>query len=596
MCGIAGWVGEGPTKQRPIPPNLLQHRGPDGIQQRVYSGPTWSATLHHTRLAINDLSDAGMQPMPSRCSGLVLCFNGEIYNSPELRRLCQSRGHTFHSSMDGEVILHLWEDEGAEALRHLNGIYGLCVLDTATGALTLARDPLGVKPLFFATDDRGVTFGSEIRAVTDLLDVPCHEDVRGLAAFLTFLWVPAPWTPLREVHQLRPGEVLTWSPREPTRVHPGVHRLELPDELRRPSREQAAAELHRHLTAATQRQLLSDVPIGIMASGGVDSTLLWHYAGSRLTRAYTIDSPEGTEGLDEDTRAASLYAARTGTPLDLVPPPEPTSVVARSGDLLADPSFLLVGSIAARARATEIKVLLSGQGGDELLGGYRRHTAALILQRSRGLRRLLQWGPNLRDRGGSMRYEYAQRLHKAARQGTDFNAYASLLTYSDARERAAALDVDEQEADDDVVLQEHRRAWEQMPTSWSFAKRAVTLDLLVYLPGLGLSYVDRAAMEHGVEVRVPWLDLDMVRWALQLDPCVFLGLRRKIPALDLSKSCLPHFVWCRPKRGFGVGRESLPSNGHGASRRTQYINLAMASLQLRLDQTDKSRAKQADAS
>lgn len=557
MCGLAGVVTSSYDVARPR--FDLSHRGPDGETWLRVGEDDWSGHLYHSRLTINDLTDAGKQPMRSRCgSGVVLCFNGEIYNSPDLRRECEARGHRFQSDMDGEVILHLYEDFGVRAFERLNGIFAISIME-ASGKLVLARDAIGVKPLFYRELEGGVAFASEPQELR-------HEfgettwDVRALAAFLTFLWVPAPWTAFTEIRALRPGEVLQWHPgaRQPL-ISTGSHALAVPQELepvKSPAR--AGTEVGELLDRAVSRQLLSDVPIGLMASGGTDSTLIWHSCREIADVGFTIRETAGIEGLDADAQAASRYASDYGLRHRML---EPAANVlddfAATGDLLADPAFSLTKSISAKARMTGVPVLFSGQGADEVMGGYRRHSAAVALDRFPDKATQLAARVARRSRH-PIRAEYGRRLYTAATCVDPFKRYSHLYRYANADTRARILDVPVSEVSDDVVFSEHRNAWEDLPRSWAFSKKAITLDLMVYLPGLGLSYVDRASMSQGVEIRVPWLDHDLVAWSLAQSESSLVGVRqRKIPARWLSEHRLPAYIWDRPKAGFAVAAERL---------------------------------------
>ncbi|MDQ1659716.1 MAG: hypothetical protein QOD41_4799, partial [Cryptosporangiaceae bacterium] len=279
MCGIAGLAAPGTAAAPAIEtePGLLGHRGPDGGAVAHWQAAGATGALMHTRLAIVDLSSDGQQPMTDERGRFLVAFNGEIYNHLELRRLCASRGHALRSQMDGEVIVHLWEDEGAACLSRLNGVFAVSVVDTLTGEVWLARDPLGVKPLFRVLAPNRIWFASEPAALAALGADTGGWDVAALAQFLTFLWVPDPRTPYANVRSVLPGHVLHWRPGRGVEAaqEPYAAPLHPTAEPRRISLAGAAGELTEHLRAACERQLLGDVPVGLMASGGVDSSLLW---------------------------------------------------------------------------------------------------------------------------------------------------------------------------------------------------------------------------------------------------------------------------------------------------------------------------------
>ena len=510
--------------------------------------------LAFARLAIVDLSNAGQQPMSNEDGRFTMVFNGEIYNSPALRDECERAGHRFRSSMDGEVILHMWETEGPAALGRLNGIFAVAVLDSTTGELFLARDPLGVKPLVYAEADGELWFASELSALL-AMDAPVGEtDLVALAQFLSFLWIPDPRTPYAGVRSIKPGTVVRWTPdgSSASRYCQPLHPVEVPQQIRR---EHAVEELRSRFTDAVQRQLLGDVPIALMASGGVDSSLIWWAASEQVARAYTIEwtGSTGDERLSDDAMTVRALSALLGTPVTYVAGEEASNSLPRAGDLFADPAHDLARTISQRASADGFKVLLSGQGGDELFAGYSRHRVAPFLHR-------LSLGElgNAAERaicrhGTGLRAEYLTRIARASAERDPFGSYMQLCTYSVAADRARVLSCTEAEVGNDVVWQRHREVFDALPTGVSFLRKAMALDLLVYLPGLGLAYNDRASMERGVEVRVPWLDLELVRWSLTLPDSVLIRRQRaKWLPKELAARVISPEVAQRAKRGFAA--------------------------------------------
>ncbi len=586
MCGIAGHAGpQGRWAPEPVLAALAR-RGPDASGFETVDEGSWTSSVAHTRLAINDLSDSGDQPLYNEDDTVALVFNGEIYNSPELRRRCEARGHVFTSRSDGEVIVHLWEEEGPAAFRRLNGIFAVALQDRRDGTLVLARDPLGVKPLFWSAEHGSLWFASELEALKVAGAPLGGPDVVALAQFLTFLWIPDPRTPFMGAHSLEPGTMLTWQGgRQQIRRYVDV----VSESADQPILTVAVAEreFRERFVEATRRQLLSDVPVAIMASGGIDSSLLWWAAKDQLAGAYTIDwsSESGSEGIQEDTEAVRVLAKHFGTATQYVTALQvDAGRLLPSGDLLADPAVGLSSQIAEAARSDGRKVLLSGHGGDELLGGYRRHLLGPIAARVRaGELGRLTADLLAKTPSGSVKLEYAYRLALSASKGDHLSSYMVLCSYSDASDRAAVLGVSSAEVDDEVVWQVHRSKFEQMPTDWSLLRRFRALDLSVYMPGLGLAYADRSGMEHSVEVRVPWLDLDLVRWALQLpDKALVRGRQGKHLSRSLAAEVLPGDIANRPKRGFGAPSRLMPKGAPSSSRgfrQARYLTSATEMLQ-----------------
>jgi len=565
LCGLAGRLSTFPSA--PLDDVGLRHRGPDGHGVAHLQFAQGNAALVHDRLAIQDLTEAGAQPFCSVDGRFVMVYVGEIYNYPALRRDCEARGDTFRSDMDGEVVLHLWAREGVRALDRLNGIYALAVVDTHTGRVVLARDPLGVKPLFISQAGPQLWFASEINALRRMGAPLGAPDTTGLAQFLTFLWVPQPNSPYQGVKSLQPGEVLVWD--AGTLAHDQVRYAPQRDE---DSHSSHLRQVHGQVLSATRRQLLSDVPVSLMASGGVDSSLLWWAAGDGIARAYTIDwaTEAGTEGLAEDANAVRQLELRFGTATTYIPGDEaPHVILPPSGDLFADPAYELTREIARAAHTDGCKVLLAGQGGDEVFGGYRRHLVASVLERVR-----LGKAGNVLERGlaraanGRVGVEYAGRLSRAMAEKEPFAAYMQLCSYSTARERAQALGCTEAEVSDEVVWAQHRVAYERQPVDASFLRKVMAVDQEVYLPGLGLAYTDRAGMEFSVEVRVPWLDLDLVAWARGLpDEALVRRGRGKWLTKALAAQELGPQLAHRPKRGFAAPARLVHRGQHTRGER-----------------------------
>lgn len=586
MCGIAGHLGPqplGPLSDRVL--DALRHRGPDAQRAEQHWAAGVTADLVFARLAIVDLSSAGQQPMTTEDDRLTMVFNGEIYNSPELRAECERAGHRFRSSMDGEVILHLWETEGPGALSRLNGIFAVAVLDSVTGEIFLARDPLGVKPLVLAEAGGDLWFASELQALLAMGAPVGGADLVAMAQFLSFLWIPDPRTPYTGAASVEPGTVIRWTVADgctATRYCEPLFPAESPLAIRP---ERAVEELSSRFTEAVGRQLLSDVPIAIMASGGVDSSLIWWAAGQKIERAYTIEwaGATGDERLSEDTDMVRTLSDLLGTPVSYVPGEKASDSLPRSGDLFADPAHDLARAISRRASGDGFKVLLSGQGGDELFAGYARHRVAPYLRQLR-LAKLGTPAESMIARyGGGLRTEYLARIARAASERDLFASYMQLCTYSTATDRAKALGCTEAEVRNEVVWQRHRAIFDSLPARASFLRKAMALDLSVYLPGLGLAYNDRASMEHGVEVRVPWLDLELVRWSLTLPDSVLIrGRCAKWLPKELSTRVISAQVARRPKRGFAAPARRVAVGqqpGSQGFRQGRYFALATTVLE-----------------
>jgi asparagine synthase (glutamine-hydrolysing) len=308
-----------------------------------------------------------------------------------------------------------------------------------------------------------------------------------------------------------------------------------------------------------------------MASGGIDSGLLWAHGHDQLQRAFCVDwSGADDDGLGQDATAVRRCSQLLGTPVRfLLGEDWQDDRLPKAGDLVADPAFGLTRSIAAAARLDGCKVLLSGQGGDELFGGYRKHRVASMFDRLRiptGPGRAAVWA--LKHLGGpTLSAEYATRLTAALACRSPAERYLRLSSYSDAEDRAKALGCTAHEVSDEVVSARHAEIFATLPPKLSFLRQMMTVDLRVYLPGLGLAYADRAAMEEGVEVRVPLLDLELVEWSMGLpDDLLIRRGSGKWLAKQLAARVLPADVVFRPKRGFGAPVRHVATAGPSSSR------------------------------
>ena len=301
--------------------------------------------------------------------------------------------------------------EGSAALGRLNGIFAVAVHDSVTGELFLARDPLGVKPLVYAEAGGELWFASELRALLAMGAPTGGRDLVAMAQFLSFLWIPDPRTPYAGVRSIEPGTVVRWAPGGSgvARYCEPPHPVESAPEIRP---EHAVEELRSRFTAAVRRQLQSDVPVALMASGGVDSSLIWWAAGESAERAYTIEwaGPTGGEKLSEDAATVRALGEVLGTPVTYVAGEKASDHLPRSGDLFADPAHDLARTISQQASRDGFKVLLSGQGGDELFAGYRRHRIAPLLRQLHlgGLGTAA--GHAIERRSGGLSAEYLARI------------------------------------------------------------------------------------------------------------------------------------------------------------------------------------------
>ena len=565
MCGICGAVSLGgplhPGVRHALPQmtRALYHRGPDG--EGVYDGPY--AVLGHRRLSIID-REGGAQPMCNEDGTIWVVFNGEIYNHRQLRPRLESRGHVFRSSSDTEVILHGYEEYGPAVVDVLEGMFAFAVYDENTRELMLGRDRLGKKPLFYAVLDGTLHFASEIKALRESPVWDASIEIAALESYLSLGYVLAPRTIYKNVSKLLPGHTLRVAGGDIT-----VRRYWDVQEFDCDSRTEHAIidDVDAALRRAVGDRLESEVPLGAFLSGGIDSGLVVSYMAEALPSVITTSVGFGDRAHNE-LEPAALTAAHLKTahhPEQVDPELGPVlDAVARSFDEpFADSSAVPTQYVSALARR-HVTVALSGDGGDEVFGGYGfRYVPHLLEDRARrilhpmgaaslllhaGRRwprgprvpRWLRWGTFLENMGGTAADAYYSDICFLKPQATYSLMGLSPTTDPRAREPFG------------VVRDAYLRCGSDDPV-----QRAEYADLHVYLPNDVLVKVDRMSMLHSLEVRAPLLDHRVVEMAFRVPRSIKLKrLEPKHLLRVLARRRLPPAVFALPKRGFTapVGR------------------------------------------
>jgi asparagine synthase (glutamine-hydrolysing) len=550
MCGIAGiyhYRGDRSVDPETLAAmtGALAHRGPDDTGLYV-AGPVG---LGHRRLSIVDLSEAGRNPMTNEDESLWLVFNGEVYNVLERRDELAARGHRFRSHTDSEMLLHLYEEKGADLVHELRGMFGFALWDSHHRTLLVARDRLGIKPLYWRATADTFAFASELKGL--LADPECPRAVApaALEDYLTYQYVPSPSTILADVHKLEPGHLLLVSPAGVV-----VRRWWSPPvgESSDLGYEDATAELRRLLEEAVRLRFMSDVPIGAFLSGGIDSSIVCALMAKLMdepVKTFTI----GFEGAEEDeTQYARRVAAHLGSEHhEFVVRPDALAILPRLvwhlDEPLADPSALPTWAVSEIARS-QVKVAFSGDGGDETFAGYESYRYArkyLELDRIPApLRRLLA-----RMTGGG-----SSRLHtRIGRLAMDpAERFLEIMTISGAAERRALLGEGvraQLDGRDALDWARAHRPGAPVPLLSSL----LHLDLTTYLTDDVLAKVDRMSMAHALEVRVPLLDHVLVEFAARLPLEYKLrGATSKAILKAAVKDLLPPDILARGKQGFAV--------------------------------------------
>jgi asparagine synthase (glutamine-hydrolysing) len=550
MCGICGLVALDGSEVDATPlaamSESLRHRGPDS-EGSVVDGPV---ALAARRLSIIDL-EGGDQPVGNEDGSVKVVQNGEIYNYRELRAGLERRGHRFSTQSDTEVLVHLYEEHGPTFVRELRGMFALALWDSRQRRLVLARDRFGIKPLYYDSEGGLLSFASELKAL------PRGEvDLDALEAFLTFNSIPAPLSIWRGTLKLPAGHLLVWEGKGEPRLERFARPAPVPaGEVRNGKESELAEELRARLRDSVRAHLVADVPVGILLSGGVDSGALAALAalesGERV-QTFSIGFEEGSfDELSEARKVAKRYDTNHH---ELVLKPDAAELLpklaAAFDEPFADSSALptyLVSELASR----HVKVALSGEGGDELFGGYYTYVADLLAPRvgplAGAIRPLVEALPSSSRRTSfdykAKRFVRAAHLpplerHHAFKEILSPEARAELLAHG-RRGSADPLDA-------------YRARYEETEGAEPLA-RLQDVDLGIYLVDDLLVKTDRASMAHSLEARVPYLDEVVAGFALALPTRLKVrGLAKKRLLRKAVAPLLPHSVVYGKKRGFSI--------------------------------------------
>ena len=558
MCGIAGFV-ESPSVAAPFRADerralvgamcdAIRHRGPDDQGAWTDTG----VAIGMRRLSIIDLA-GGHQPIRNEDGTVWIVFNGEIYNFRELRADLEAAGHRFYTSTDTEAIVHAYEEWGSAAIGRLRGMFGLAIWDTRCGTLLLARDRIGIKPLHYADAGGRLYFGSEIKSILCAPGLTRELDADALDHYLSFLYTPRDRSIFKGVNKLPPGHVLIW--------RDGRYRVEryweIPaDEPFRGSEREAAAALRAVLADAVESHLVSDVPIGAFLSGGIDSSvvvgLMAETAGTRVkTFSIGFDEPAFDE-LEHARRVADYFGTDHH---EFVVKPDAIRIlddlIAHFDEPFADSSAIPTWYVSEMARK-HVTVVLSGDGGDELFGGYDRylpHPRVVAFDR---------YGPKALRRVAALA---AARLPHGTR-GKNFlrhvgrdaqGRYVDAIRLFSADEKPALLSSEVRRRltgpDPERLLSRHFDRFAHLP----WASQMMRFDTETYLPEDVLTKVDRMSMAHAIESRVPLLDNAVVAFASSLPAALKIkDGRRKHILKEVAATLLPREIIDRRKQGFGV--------------------------------------------
>jgi asparagine synthase (glutamine-hydrolysing) len=577
MCGISGLVNWGNQEVLARMTNVQAHRGPDDVglwQKRLPDGGF--VGLGSRRLAIIDLTADGHMPMSNEDGTVWITYNGEIYNFADLRAELLAKGHRFASHTDTEVIVHLYEEEGPECVKRLNGMFAfaICDLRGSSPSLFLARDHFGVKPLYYTQRGTKLAFASEIKALLEVPEVSASIDLESLHQYLTFLWVPDPKTLFSGVEKLPAGHYAIF--RDGRLSIRQYWDLTFPPAGAEFPRSEAdlTAEIRERFRHCVQSQMVSDVPLGAFLSAGLDSSSIVAMMAETARpplRTYTVTFPAkyrvGETTLD-DPKVAERLAHRLGCEHhNLVVEPKVAELLPKliwhMDEPAADPAIITAYLVCREARK-EATVMLSGVGGDELFAGYRKHSAHYWAQAYQNvppaLRKLFEAGlmrlPSFRGTAVKGRVRMAKKMARSAGfAGRD--RFVMNCTYLDRTQkdelyleplsrRLNAVQPDER----------HMASFEKVSEA-DFLNQMLYLDTKIFMTSLNLTYNDKMSMASSVEVRVPFLDRELAEFvARNVPPKLklkgFLRPTTKHIFRQAMRGTLPDEVLQQPKAGFAA--------------------------------------------
>lgn len=557
MCGIVGFI----NSRCELNLDLLGHRGPDNLGIYKNAG----VKLGHARLSIQDTSDASNQPFISEDGRYVLVYNGEIYNHYELRLKLEAKGKIFKSSGDTETVLVSLIEWGKDALDQFNGIFALCLYDKDSGKILLARDRFGVKPLYMGLEGSSFAFASELKALVSWEYYNQEPDIIGLESYVRFLWSPGERTPLKNIKKILPGECIEFKVIADKIIDFQRNKFHYSNKVKElnMSEEDLIEALDIHIRQAIKRQLLSDVPIGYFLSGGLDSSLLVAIAKDvypeKNIQCFTIDSQEfaKSEGFQNDLHYAKKVASYLNVDLEIVKADgnilnDFDRMIWHLDEPQADAAPLNVLKISNRAREMGFKVLIGGTAGDDLFSGYRRHSALKLLKRTNFIPSFIFQILKRSFRNISVSKSRNRRLRKLLNSLTEkgVKRIFSLYEWISWKE-SSSLFVNK--PTDGLRFEFFNYLFKDLKFNKVTLENMLTIERKAFLVDHNLNYTDKMGMAEGIEIRVPYLDNDLVEFAARI-PQKFKIRQGELKYIlkKVAERYLPKEVIYRSKTGFGA--------------------------------------------
>ena len=569
MCGIAGFVNK---NIRTFDENLLHrmagviaHRGPDG--EGFFADKVRGVGIANRRLSIIDIA-GGAQPMSNDNQSICITYNGELYNFPELRKELEAKGKRFRTRSDTEVILQAYEVYGISAFAKLNGIFGLAIYDRNLGKVFVARDAFGVKPIYYLENNERTLFGSEIRSILCDEAVERQLNVEALDEFLAFRYNPSPNTLFGGIKKLAPGHFI-----EKTNDGCSEQKNYIPNigpSIRPIDENEAIEEYRRLLRAAVKRQMISDVPIGLFLSGGVDSAsigkLMTDESSSQI-RTYTVGFPGKGDFNELDDARVTAKLLGSDHHETIIDDREYLEVFARTFEMIEEP--IAETSVSAlyhlsRRAAENVKVVLAGQGADEPMGGYHRYLGMSLIQKFGPLIKAVSPITDLLPRAGRMK-----QASSVAKFSTDIDRLIAAYSIFTPEQRSKLAPTLSRNGRMELArLTELLEAASGLPDLLS---KTMYIDTRMSLADDLLLFNDKITMANSLEMRVPFLDLELVAFLETLPSNLKVrGITRKYIHKKAVEAWLPSEIVHRKKRGFQTPMDTWLQNDLASAAQTLF--------------------------
>lgn len=572
MCGINGLINFSQSKERiGLMNDTLHHRGPDAEGVWVDK----NIALGHRRLAIIDLSESANQPFIKH--GLVLVYNGEVYNFPQLREELLKKGVDFTTKSDTEVVLELFRAYGVDSINKMIGMFSFCIYDSNKKELFLVRDYFGIKPLYYTIiDNKKLAFSSELKALAKLPEIKKEINQNALVSCMNYLWIHGEESIFKNIQKLAPAHYL-YVKTDGQRLEPKIKKYwQLDIKELNLGEDQLRGRLKEILEKSIKRHLISDVPVGAFLSGGLDSSLI-SVLGKRFNdnfSTYTIsigDKEKRIEKMPDDNFHAKKVASKFGINHTDIPITSDIiedlhKLVYSLDEPIGDPAAINTYLICKLAKDNGIKVLLSGMGADEIFAGYRRQYATLLASRLSTMspflkhtaKGLLNALPVRIANHGLRRVRWAKRLFSFVDMPADY-AYMRSYSYYSKDDLYKLFNYD-LNGTIDKMYDEHREVFYKID-NLDYINRMCYTDINMFMVGLNLTYTDRASMAASVEARVPFIDKELIEFAMCLDGKY--KLRKKVSKYllkEVATDYLPPDIVYRPKASFGMPLRAWVSN------------------------------------